>query len=182
MPIVYKTTNDLNGNIYVGVHTGHRKSYLGSGDNLRRSIAQHGKDNFTRTTVFEGTREECLELEAFIVDAEFIARRDTYNIAEGGGMPPSQEGNQFRKNVRDSKETRDLKRESFQKSRTHAAHLRDQSKVADRIQKTMATRTAMGYVPQTTKGKKCYNDGTQNYFYVEGTQPPNLSRGMVRSK
>lgn len=180
MPIVYKTTNDLNGNIYVGVHTGQRKSYLGSGDNLRRSIKNHGKHNFTRTTVFEGTQEECLELEAFIVDAEFIARRNTYNITEGGGMPPVQMGNQHRKGVPDTVATKQRKREAFSKSETHAEHLRDKAKVAARIAKTTATREARGYVPQTTKGKKCYNDGVTNYFHVEGTQPKGLTQGMIR--
>jgi hypothetical protein len=180
MSIVYKTTNLINGNFYVGVHTGLRESYLGSGRNLHRSIDKYGRDNFSRETVFEGTPEECLELEEFIVDEEFVARRDTYNIAVGGGMPPSQYGNQTRKGKRDSEETRRLKKKSFAESETHAAHLKDTAKVADRILKTMATCKERGYVPQTTKGKKCYNDGTTNYFYVEGTQPAGLVKGMIK--
>ena len=94
MPIVYQTTNKINGNIYVGVHTGARRTYLGSGDNLKRAIDKYGKENFTRETLFEGTSEEVLEKEKEIVNGEFIARRDTYNICLGGGMPPVQMGNQ----------------------------------------------------------------------------------------
>lgn len=93
MAIVYQTTNTLNDHIYIGVHTGARKSYLGSGDNLKRAIEKYGKENFVRETIFEGTMEECLEKEAKIVDEEFISRRDTYNIAVGGGMPPVAWGN-----------------------------------------------------------------------------------------
>ena len=94
MSIVYMTTNTINGNIYVGVHNGKQKSYLGSGPNLQRSIKKYGSDKFIRETLFEGTPEECLEIEALIVDEEFISRRDTYNITVGGGMPPGCYGNQ----------------------------------------------------------------------------------------
>ena len=83
MNIVYKTTNTLNGKIYVGVHTRDRDSYIGSGKALRLAIEKYGHENFTRETIFEGTPEECLELEAFIVDEEFVARDDTYNLVEG---------------------------------------------------------------------------------------------------
>lgn len=180
MSIVYRTTNVVNGNFYVGVHTGLKESYLGSGPNLRRAIDNYGRDKFVRETIFEGTPEECLELEEFIVDEEFISRRDTYNITVGGGMPPVHYGNQYRKGVVESDTTRERKKKSFSKSETHAQHLRDKAKIADRIEKTMSTREAIGYVPQTTKGKKCYNDGNKNYFYYEGTQPSGLVKGMVK--
>ena len=93
MNIVYQTTNNLNGKTYVGVHTRDRDSYIGSGKALRLAIEKYGHENFTRETIFEGTPEECLELEALIVDEEFVARDDTYNLVEGGGMPPVQWGN-----------------------------------------------------------------------------------------
>tara|TARA_B110000908_G_scaffold47174_1_gene57542 strand:- start:4991 stop:5530 length:540 start_codon:yes stop_codon:yes gene_type:complete len=178
--IVYTTSNAANGNFYVGVHSGLKESYLGSGDNLRRAIDKYGRECFSRETIFEGTDAECLELEAFIVDEEFIARRDTYNICLGGGLPPVQYGNQHKTGHLDSDVSRQRKREAFSKSKTHAEHLRDKSKVAARIAKTTATREARGYVPQTTKGKKCYNDGVTNYFHVEGTQPKGLTQGMIR--
>ena len=84
----------MNGNFYVGVHTGLKESYLGSGPNLHRAIEKYGRDKFVRETIFEGTPEECLELEELIVDEAFIGRRDTYNITVGGGMPPVIYGNQ----------------------------------------------------------------------------------------
>ena len=83
MEIVYKTTNLLNGKIYVGVHNGSNPKYLGSGTALESAIQKYGKENFTRETIFEGTEEECLELEEFIVDEQFVLREDTYNLTIG---------------------------------------------------------------------------------------------------
>lgn len=93
MDIVYKTTNLLNGKIYVGVHNGSNPDYLGSGQALEPAIRKYGKENFTRETIFEGTPEECLELERFIVDEQFVLREDTYNLTVGGGKPPIHYGN-----------------------------------------------------------------------------------------
>ena len=127
MPIVYQTTNKVNGNIYVGVHTGARRTYLGSGDNLKRAIDKYGKENFTRETLFEGTSEEVLEKENEIVNAEFIARRDTYNICLGGGMPPVKWGNQHKTGKKESYETRMKKQAAFAKSSTHGNSLRNKT-------------------------------------------------------
>ena len=127
MPIVYQTTNKINGNIYVGVHTGARRTYLGSGDNLKRAIDKYGKENFTRETLFEGTSEEVLEKENEIVNAEFIARRDTYNICLGGGMPPVKWGNQHKTGKKESYETRMKKQAAFAKSSTHGNSLRNKT-------------------------------------------------------
>lgn len=44
--IIYKTTNKINGKIYIGRYCGNRSSYLGSGSYLKRAIRKYGKDNF----------------------------------------------------------------------------------------------------------------------------------------
>ena len=104
--IVYLTINTLNNKIYVGVHGTENPDifdgYLGNGINrfVRKSlnnpkepfefaIKKYGFDAFKRTTiaVFD-TIDEALDLEADIVNEEFIKRKDTYNVALGGGLPP----------------------------------------------------------------------------------------------
>lgn len=104
--IVYKTTNLVNGKIYVGVHGTENPDvfdgYLGNGLSLQDlyfyrhpkeafhyAVAKYGILNFERTTiqVFD-TKEEAFALEAQIVNKEFINRPDTYNSALGGGRPP----------------------------------------------------------------------------------------------
>lgn len=85
---VYKTTNLLSNKIYVGFHMlGSKDSYyLGSGLALKAAIKKYGKENFKREIIYNGSAEKCLELEEFIVDEEFCARVDTYNISNGGSI------------------------------------------------------------------------------------------------
>lgn len=104
--IVYLTTNQVNKKIYVGVHKTENPSkfdgYLGCGVNRNNpssifnaktpfcfAVKKYGFDSFIRTTIKEFDSEiEALDLEAEIVNEEFIKREDTYNIALGGGLPP----------------------------------------------------------------------------------------------
>ena len=84
---VYQTTNIINNNIYVGVHSTSNidDGYLGSGNRLNYAIKKYGKENFTREIL---KTFDCLEeayiFEAFLVDEEFVKRKDTYNIKLGG--------------------------------------------------------------------------------------------------
>jgi hypothetical protein len=85
--LVYKTTNLVNGNIYIGVHETYNINdrYLGSGKIIKQAIKKYGKHNFTKEIlkIFK-TRGEAFEYERALVDAEFITRSDVYNITEGG--------------------------------------------------------------------------------------------------
>lgn len=104
--IVYLTTNIKNNKIYVGVHETENPEifdgYLGNAVNRNRpstiknpkepfqyAVKKYGFDSFRRSIikVFD-TRQEALDLEAEIVNEDFIKREDTYNITLGGGMPP----------------------------------------------------------------------------------------------
>jgi len=91
---IYKTTNLINGKIYIGYHASEnieKDSYLGSGYLLKKAIEKHGKKNFKREIlhVFE-TQEEATKKEREIVNEEFIERDDVYNLCLGGfggGLP-----------------------------------------------------------------------------------------------
>ena len=79
--IIYRTTNNINGHIYVGQHTGNNEEYIGSGKLIRYAIKKYGKENFTRETL-----EECKDKKT-LDDREiyWIAKlKPHYNIAEGG--------------------------------------------------------------------------------------------------
>ena len=180
MPIIYRTNNLVNDKIYIGYHNNSDPSYLGSGDAIRLAVKKHGKHNFIRDTIFEGTEKECLELEEFIVDEEFVLSESNYNLTVGGGMPPITYGNNHNLGRIGTPEESKKKKAAFASSKTHAAHLSDPILTAARIAKTKETFKKIGYVCQSTKGKKCYNDGVKNYFYAEGTQPEELTRGMIR--
>lgn len=85
--IIYKTTNLINGKIYVGMHSTDNLEdrYLGSGWVLKHAIKKYGRENFKREILLILTdRAEAREVEALLVDTAFIARPDTYNLQEGG--------------------------------------------------------------------------------------------------
>jgi hypothetical protein len=91
--ILYKTTNIINGRIYVGIHQQDDPytfdGYLGSGKALFLAIKKYGNDSFVRETLLVFyCLEEAKVAEAVVVDKEFIERKDNYNMTIGGGYPP----------------------------------------------------------------------------------------------
>lgn len=95
MFIVYKTTNNINGKYYIGIHNteGTDKWYLGSGTLIRAAIKKYGRDSFTRETLFENLDEESAKkIEADLVNEARLEDPDCYNLVLGGGYPPSAKG------------------------------------------------------------------------------------------
>ena len=97
----YRTTNTINGKIYVGKHSTSNldDGYIGSGKALNRAFVKHGKNNFTREILeFFGSSEEAFAAEAKIVNDEFVLREDTYNMKPGGFGAPK--GHQYTANLK----------------------------------------------------------------------------------
>jgi hypothetical protein len=85
--ILYKTTNKLNGNIYVGVHSTDNinDGYFGSGKAIISAIKKYGKDSFERVVIdLFDTREQAMAAEREYVNSDFIKQKHVYNIKEGG--------------------------------------------------------------------------------------------------
>lgn len=73
--------------IYIGQHQTENidDGYMGSGLRIQRAIKKYGVENFEKTILFEcSSVEEMNAKEAEIVNEEFIARDDVYNIKLGG--------------------------------------------------------------------------------------------------
>lgn len=84
---IYKTTNEINGKIYVGKRSSNTldEGYLGSGKLLKLAFRKHGRQNFRREILqFCNSEEEAYLAEGLIVNQDFIAREDTYNLKCGG--------------------------------------------------------------------------------------------------
>ena len=85
--LIYQVRNKLNGMIYIGQHQTENidDGYMGSGLRIRRAIKKYGLENFEKTILFECKSEEEMNAkEAEIVNEDFIARDDVYNIKLGG--------------------------------------------------------------------------------------------------
>lgn len=87
--IIYKTTNLINGLIYVGVHNESKNHYIGSGSKLRKAIKEFGKENFKRVTLEQVNEETWRERESFWIE-KLDARNPNigYNKCVGGGDFP----------------------------------------------------------------------------------------------
>ena len=84
---VYKTTNLVTGEYYLGCHLTDDldDGYLGTGHNIIKQIKEFGKENFKREIIkFFDTKEEAFEYERFIINEETLSDDKCLNINIGG--------------------------------------------------------------------------------------------------
>jgi hypothetical protein len=85
--IVYKTTNLVNGKIYIGVHGTDdlEDGYLGTGRIIKKAIKKYGKENFKREILFNfDNPDEAYKKEKELVTEKFVKNPNTYNLFMGG--------------------------------------------------------------------------------------------------
>ena len=83
---IYKTTNLINGKIYVGQSKYNDPKYLGSGIFLKEAIKKYGKENFSKQILEECKSSDVTnEREKFWIKNLNSKNRDIgYNVADGG--------------------------------------------------------------------------------------------------
>ena len=107
---LYKTTNLITGNIYVGlrVYNGldvSKELYLGNGFRVRggvllncfnnktdfaKEIYRYGFENFKKEIIcFFENKVDGLQSEQNVVDEDFISKENVLNMVVGGGKPPT---------------------------------------------------------------------------------------------
>ena len=80
---IYKITNKINGNFYIGKHKTNdpNDSYMGSGKLIKAAIRKHGIENFEKEILeIFNTEEEMNEAEVRLV----VLGKGSYNICPGG--------------------------------------------------------------------------------------------------
>ena len=82
--IIYKTTNLINGKIYVGQDSFNNVEYFGSGKIIKQAIEKYGKENFKKEILEKcSSREELDERETFwIQELKSHDREIGYNISK----------------------------------------------------------------------------------------------------
>ena len=84
---IYKTTCNVTGKWYVGMHStcNLEDGYMGSGKILRHSIRKYGVDNHTKEVLeYFDSREELILREIEIINGELISDNLCINLKEGG--------------------------------------------------------------------------------------------------
>ena len=85
---LYKVTCNIDNTIYIGVHSTDNinDGYKGSGTLLKRKVAKHGWENFTKEILHDyATRQEVLIAEKEHVNDSFLKLEYVMNLVAGGG-------------------------------------------------------------------------------------------------
>lgn len=84
---IYKITNQIDGKIYIGSHKTKNldDNYMGSGKYLRHAQEKYGIGNFKKEILFIYDNADAMYAkEAELVNEEFLATENTYNLKIGG--------------------------------------------------------------------------------------------------
>lgn len=85
--LIYKITNVVTGKIYIGSHKTENinDKYMGSGKYLNHAYKKYGLENFSKQIlhVYDNPGEMYAK-EADLVNEDFIASENTYNLKKGG--------------------------------------------------------------------------------------------------
>ena len=127
---LYKTTCNVTGRYYIGMHStiNLEDGYLGSGKRLRYSIRKHGEENHIKEILeFFETRELLVEAEINAINEDMIDDNNCMNLQLGdGGFSSEEHRLKANKSSRESFKKRLNEDEEFRKS--FIEHKRDHFK------------------------------------------------------
>jgi group I intron endonuclease len=162
--LIYKITNKLNNKIYVGKHRtpDRNDEYLGSGTLLGKAIMKYGKKNFSKEIIKECSSEEDMNFwEADIVNEEFVARLDTYNIMVGGQGGGKNNWDRGREILREKKHSDPAWAEELREKIKNGIRLYHQSHLGIFTGKQHSVET----IKKMSAAKKGKYDGEKNPAY-----------------
>lgn len=99
--VIYKTTNLINGKIYIGKDVRNLNCYLGSGKLLKKAIEKYGKNNFVKEIIEVcDNLIELSEREKYWIK-ELNSIKNGYNLTEGGTGGDTFTNNSNKEEIRD---------------------------------------------------------------------------------
>lgn len=184
--LIYKTTNLINGKIYIGMHKQNNElfdGYYGSGKLLLHAIKKYGKENFIRETLFTfDSLREARDMEKMLVNIEFCKRFDTYNISEGGTGGNTMIGSDYfsKKNSIEKRKATKIKNGTFKISAKYIEKFRNNMK-KNRIQPNNKGRIHSGEAlknmrnaSENKRGKRMWITDGVNDVLIEKDKQFNL--------
>lgn len=127
---MYKTTNKINGNIYIGCHKTSNldDGYLGSGTVIKRAIKKHGRHKFSKEILFVfDNPEQMFDMESVLVNEDFVSNVQTYNLVVGGANPLAYTNERIDE-FRSPEQRRKWGKEGRKKANENGANLRGSQK------------------------------------------------------
>lgn len=162
--IVYKTTNLVNGKIYIGKDTKNEPTYIGSGMILAKAIQKYGKESFVKEIL-----EECddaimlAEKEKFWISKfNCTDRKIGYNITDGGFGGDTFTNNPNKEHIRKKHKDATSKR-----NKRDGGWSPDTLKRVEMAKGANAARTANGYRHSEETKRKLSNTLTGRVITTE---------------
>lgn len=156
---IYKTTNLINGKIYIGLSTKlveESESYYGSGNSILIAIKKYGKENFKKEILERDIedRDYLCELEIFYIAKYNSAKRGIgYNLTHGGDGALGLEFTQERRDkISNALTGKKLSPEYYQKTLVAMAKARAAVKNHDITEETKQK------IAESIKGRHWYHD------------------------
>lgn len=106
---VYVWENNTDRRKYIGYHKGHINDNYVSSSHSKDFWNDYNDGKLSRTIIYEGTKEECFELEQFILEEIDFSSGDYYNAGRGGIVIFTDE---VRKKISEACKLRDYKNEA----------------------------------------------------------------------
>ena len=163
--IIYRTTNIVNGKIYIGKHQTKdvEDGYLGSGIALEKAIKKYGKASFKKEVLFVfDSEDEMNQKEKELVTESFIASNSNYNMGVGG------EGGSHFKGKKHSEETK-TKLSEMAKKKRHSAEAK--KKISESNRRRVLSNETKQKLSEKAKlrfssveSKKKHSDNMKKYY------------------
>lgn len=181
--IIYKTTNLLNGKIYIGKDKKNNKNYFGSGVALKESIKKHGKNNFKKEFIcFCNNLEELNKKEKYYI--KFYNSQDRnigYNITEGGdGNNLSWNGpklnDSHKKNISDGLKKSDKFKKMWEGDE-HKKKLKESRAKSEKVKKIIESQEWRNKISESVKNSEKFKQAIKN-----PERSKNISKSMLESE